>query len=154
MVKPPAVWDSAALKIWEAVCGLFDPGDVRRHTVRRPLARLTWPIESAPTERERLRALARLAADDGREADALAFANGWQRQLGRARRAFSRPTAIVHPRALALLGSRDTFRVTDLERMAGCSSACGRPSPRGRRAARCARPPRRPTTRPTRWSSG
>ena len=79
---------------WEAVCELFDPDDVRRHTTRRPLARLTWPIEAAPTERERLRALARLAADEPREADALAFANGWQRKLGRARRAFSRPTAI------------------------------------------------------------
>ena len=96
---------------------------MRRHTTRRPLARLTWPIESAPTERERLRALARLAADDPREADALAYANGWQRKLGRARRAFSRPTAIRHPRAVALLASRETFRVTDLERMAGCSSA-------------------------------
>ena len=49
--------------------------------------------------------------------------NGWQRKLGRARRAFSRPTAIRHPRAVALLTSRDTFRVTDLERMATCSSA-------------------------------
>ena len=112
-----------ASPFWEAVCELFDADDVRRHTTRRPLARLTWPIESAPTERERLRSLARLAADDPREADALAYANGWQRKLGRARRAFSRPTAIRHPRAVALLASRETFRVTDLERMAGCSSA-------------------------------
>ncbi len=112
-----------ASPFWEAVCGLFDPDDVRRHTTRRPLARLTWPIESAPTERERLRSLARLAASDPREADALAFANGWQRKLGRAKRAFTRPTAIRHPRAVALLASRETFRVTDLERMAGCSSA-------------------------------
>ena len=112
-----------ASPFWEAVCELFDPDDVRQHTTRRPLARLTWPIESAPTERERLRALARLAADDPREADALAYANGWQRKLGRARRAFSRPTAIRHPRAVALLASRETFRVTDLERMATCSSA-------------------------------
>ena len=108
---------------WEAVCDLFAPDDVRRHTTRRPLARLTWPIESAPTERERLRALARLSAGDPREAEALAYANGWQRKLGRARRAFARPTAIRHPRAVALLTSRDTFRVTDLERMATCSSA-------------------------------
>ncbi len=108
---------------WEAVCELFEADDVRLHTTRRPLARLTWPIESAPTERERLRALARLAAEDPREANALAYANGWQRKLGRARRAFARPTAIRHPRALALLDSRETFRVTDLERMAGCSSA-------------------------------
>ena len=112
-----------ASPFWEAVCELFDQDDVRRHTTRRPLSRLTWPIESAPTERERLRALARLAAVDPREADALAYANGWQRKLGRARRAFARPTAIRHPRAMALLASRDTFRVTDLERMAGCSSA-------------------------------
>jgi ATP-dependent helicase/DNAse subunit B len=108
---------------WEAVCELFDADDVQRHTTRRPLARLTWPIEAAPTERERLRALARLAADDPREANALAYANGWQRKLGRARGAFSRPTAVRHARALALLASRETFRVTDLERMAGCSSA-------------------------------
>ena len=112
-----------ASPFWEAVCRLFAPDDVRRHTTRRPLARLTWPIESAPTERERLRALARLAADEPREADALAFANGWQRKLGRAKKAFSRPTALRHPRAVSLLASRDTFRVTDLERMAGCSSA-------------------------------
>ncbi len=108
---------------WEALRGLFDADDVRHHTRRRPLSRLTWPLEEAPTERERLRSLAGLAAVDAREADALAFANGWQRKLTRARRAFSRPTQLRHPRALALVGGRDTFRVTDLERMAGCSSA-------------------------------
>ena len=79
-----------ASPFWDAVCGLFAPDDVRRYTTRRPLAQLTWPIESAPTERERLRSLARLAADDPREADALAYANGWQRKLGGARRI--RPT--------------------------------------------------------------
>ena len=108
---------------WEAVCELFDADDIRRRATRRPLARLTWPIEAAPTERERLRSLARLAADDPREANALAYANGWQRKLGRARGAFSRRTAVRHPRALALLASRETFRVPDLERMASCSSA-------------------------------
>jgi ATP-dependent helicase/DNAse subunit B len=108
---------------WEAVRSLFDPDEVRRHTSRRPLSRLTWPLEEAPTERERLRSLAGLAAADPRGAEALALANGWGRKLGRARRAFARPTRIAHPRALALLGARETFRVTDLERMAGCSSA-------------------------------
>ncbi len=112
-----------ASPFWESVCELFEPDAVRLHTTRRPLARLTWPIEAAPTERERLRSLARLASDDPREADALAFANGWQRKLRRAKRAFSRPTGIEHPRARALLASRETFRVTDLERMAGCSAA-------------------------------
>lgn len=108
---------------WEAVRALFDGDDVRRHTIRRPLSRLTWPLEDAPTERERLRSLAGLAAVDVRGAEALALANGWGRKLARAVRAFSRPTQIHHPRALALLGARETFRVTDLERMAGCSSA-------------------------------
>lgn len=108
---------------WEAVQSLFEADDVRRHTTRRPLSRLTWTFEDAPTERERLRSLADLAAVDARAAEALALANGWGRKLARARRAFSRPTGIRHPRALALLRSRDTFRVTDLERMAGCSSA-------------------------------
>ncbi|RDI73772.1 PD-(D/E)XK nuclease superfamily [Gaiella occulta] len=108
---------------WEAVRSLFDADDVRRQTTRRPLSHLTWTFEDAPTERERLRSLAALAAVDARAAEALALANGWGRKLARARRAFSRPTGIRHPRALALLGSRDTFRVTDLERMAGCSSA-------------------------------
>ena len=97
---------------------------VRLHTTRRPLARLTWPIEAAPTERERLRALARLAADDpkrGRRArvrERLAA----QARPGDDARSRGRP-AITHPRALALLASRETFRVTDLERMAGCSAA-------------------------------
>ncbi len=108
---------------WESVAELFDADAVRTHTTRRPLSRLTWPVELAPSDRERLRALARLSATDPREAEALAFANGWQRKLGRARRAFVRPTELRHPRAIALLGNRETFRVTDLERMAGCSSA-------------------------------
>lgn len=108
---------------WEAVRMLFDADDVRRHTVRRPLSRLTWPLEQAPTERERLRSLVELAASDAKGAESLALANGWARKLARARRAFARPTRIAHPRALALLGARETFRVTDLERMAGCSSA-------------------------------
>ena len=112
-----------ASPFWDAVRALFESEDVQRQTVRRPLSRLTWPIESAPTERERLRSLSRLAAEDPREAEALAYANGWQRKLGRARGAFSRPTAIVHPRAVALLASRATFSVSGLERMAGCSSA-------------------------------
>ncbi|MEI7760358.1 MAG: PD-(D/E)XK nuclease family protein [Thermoleophilia bacterium] len=126
LVREAATDDGApreASPFWDAVCELFAADDVRRHTTRRPLARLTWPIEAAPTERERLRALARLAADDPREADARASANGWQRKLDRARSAFSRPTAIRHPRAVALLTARPTFRVTDLERMADCSSA-------------------------------
>ncbi|MDH5332814.1 MAG: exodeoxyribonuclease V subunit gamma [Thermoleophilia bacterium] len=112
-----------ASPFWAAVRGLFDPDDVRAQTTRRPLSRLAWPLEEAPTERERLRALARVVATDPSGAEALALANGWERRLRRARRAFSRPTGVRQPAAIAVLGGRETFRVTDLERMAGCSAA-------------------------------
>jgi superfamily I DNA/RNA helicase len=43
---------------WEETLAHFDPDDVRRWTRRRPLAALTGPVDGAPTERARLRALA------------------------------------------------------------------------------------------------
>ena len=74
-----------ASPFWHDVQTLFDADDVRRWTHRRPLSALTWPLEDAPTERERLRALAELAARDSEAADGLARANGWERRLERAR---------------------------------------------------------------------
>ena len=71
--------------------------DVQRATRRRPLSALTWPLESAPSERERLRALVRLAADDADGADALAAANDWSRRLDRARGAFDRDDRSAEP---------------------------------------------------------
>jgi len=112
-----------ASPFWHDVQGLFDADDVRRWTRRRPLSALTWPLEEAPTERERLRALAELAAHDGDTARALARANGWERRLERALAAFHRPTRITHPLVLEQLGSRTSFGVTELERFADCSSA-------------------------------
>lgn len=108
---------------WEAVKELFDADDARRHTHRRPLSSFTWELEAAPTERERLRALAGIAARSPREASALARENGWDRRLDRATRAFDRSTRITHERALRLLGSREAYSVSELERMASCSSA-------------------------------
>jgi ATP-dependent helicase/DNAse subunit B len=108
---------------WEEVRSAFAPDDVRRWTCRRPLSALTWSLDDAPSDRERLRALADLAARDGDAAEALARANGWQRRLDRARGAFSRPTRITHPLVLEQLGARTTFNVTELERFADCSSA-------------------------------
>ena len=108
---------------WEAVRELFDSDDVRRHTVRRPLSALTRELEAAPTERERLRALAVLAASVPDDASALARENGWDRRLSRATRAFRRPTRLTHQRALRLVGGRDAYSVSELERMASCSSA-------------------------------
>ena len=96
----------------------------RAGRARRPLSALTWPLEGAPTERERLRALAALAATS-RRAPALAVANGWERRLERARDARSR--AQTRARAPASCSSssarRTTFSVTELERFADCSSA-------------------------------
>lgn len=112
-----------ASPFWEAVRALFDPDDVRRQTTRRPLSGLTWELEDAPTDRERLRALAGIASRAPREAAALAHENGWERRLQRATRAFERPTRLTHERALRLVGSRDAYSVSDLERMASCSSA-------------------------------
>jgi ATP-dependent helicase/nuclease subunit B len=108
---------------WDDVRSLFDPGDVARATQRRPLSSLTWTLESAPSERERLRALARLAVDDAASADALASANGWARRLERARGAFERSTELRNPLVLDWLGQRTSFAATELERFADCSSA-------------------------------
>ncbi len=112
-----------ASPFWHDVQSLFDAEDVRRWTRRRPLSALTWPLEEAPTERERLRALAELATREAAAAGAVARANGWERRLERARGAFERPTRLTHPLVLEQLSSRGVFSVTELERFADCSSA-------------------------------
>jgi hypothetical protein len=111
-----------ASPFWEEVRGLFASDDVKRWTRRRPLSALTWGLEEAPTERERLRSLAALAAGDPDEAGALAAANGWERRLSRARRAFDRSTNLTNPAVLAELDARTSFSATELEAFAGCSS--------------------------------
>ncbi|HJQ75507.1 MAG TPA: hypothetical protein VJ814_11500, partial [Gaiellaceae bacterium] len=58
-----------ASPFWDDVQSLFDGDDVRRWTRRRPLSALTWPLEEAPSERERLRALAELAVRDAPAAE-------------------------------------------------------------------------------------
>jgi ATP-dependent helicase/DNAse subunit B len=108
---------------WDEVAVLFDPDDVGRWTRRRPLSQLTWPLEEAPTERERLRALATLAVAEPKQAAALAAANGWERRLERAQGALKRATRLTHPRVLAELEAKTPFNVTELERFADCSSA-------------------------------
>jgi ATP-dependent helicase/DNAse subunit B len=107
---------------WDEVQALFEKDDVARWTRRRPLSELTWPLEEAPTDRERLRAVAMRAASDSETADAIAIANGWDRRLARALRAFDRPTRLTHPQVLAELAAKSTFGVTELERFADCSS--------------------------------
>jgi PD-(D/E)XK nuclease superfamily len=111
-----------ASPFWEEVQMLFPAEDVRRWTRRRPLSQLTWPVDDAPTDRERLRAVASLAADDRATAEAIANANEWQRRLERALDSFNRPTRLTHPLVLEELERRATFAVTELERFADCSS--------------------------------
>jgi ATP-dependent helicase/nuclease subunit B len=115
-----------ASPFWEDAAAVFLTEDVERSTRRRALSELTWPIETAPTERERVRALARLTAGDGEAAAlavALAEANGWSRRLQRARGAFVRNTRLRNPAVLAYLGGRTVFGATELERFVDCSSA-------------------------------
>ena len=101
---------------------LWPADEVERWTTRRRLSSLTWQLERAPTERERLRALAALAPSDPQTADAAARSNGWERKLERARTAFDRTTELRHPSVLEELRNRSTFGVTELEAFADCSS--------------------------------
>jgi ATP-dependent helicase/nuclease subunit B len=125
LVREGATDDGApreASPFWEEAQMLFPADDVQRWTRRRALSQLTWPIDEAPTERERLRALASLAADDRPAAEGVAAANAWERRLQRALQAFRRPTRLTHPLVLEELARRATFAVTELERFADCSS--------------------------------
>ena len=111
-----------ASPFWDELRAVFAAADVARWTRRRPLSALTWALDEAPTERERLRALAALAAVDAAGAEGLACANGWERRYRRARRAFRRSTRLRHPAVLAEVGARTTFNATELEAFASCSS--------------------------------
>ena len=108
---------------WDEVVALFDDEDVRRWTRRRPLSQLTWELEGAPTERERLRALALLAVTEPRRR----AGTRRRERLGAAARA---RTGRVHARdeahasrVLGELSAKTPFNVTELERFADCSSA-------------------------------
>jgi ATP-dependent helicase/DNAse subunit B len=125
LVREAATDDGAprqASPFWDDVRAVFDPDDLPRATRRRALSELVWPIESAPSERERLRALAWLSTYDSAGAAAIARANGWERRLDRATGAFVRPTRLTDPAVLESLRSRAMFGVTELESFAGCSS--------------------------------
>jgi ATP-dependent helicase/DNAse subunit B len=108
---------------WEETAAAFDPDDVAHATTRRPLSALTRPLEGAPSERERLRALVLLGTADAAAARALAESNGWERRLARARSALRRDTRLRSPELLSFFGAKTTFAVTELERFADCSSA-------------------------------
>ncbi len=107
---------------WDDVRSVFDRGDVERWTTRRRLSALVRQLDDAPSERERIRAAAALAATDPGQARELGRAYGWERRIDRALAAFRRPTRLAHPRVLEELAARTTFSVTELESFAECSS--------------------------------
>jgi ATP-dependent helicase/DNAse subunit B len=126
LVREAATDDGAPREpspFWEEVAAVFDEDDVARNTLRRPLSALTWALESAPSDRERLRSLALQSVSEPEAARALAEANGWGRQLARARGALHRETRLTSDVLLAFYGAKTTFGVTELERFADCSSA-------------------------------
>jgi ATP-dependent helicase/DNAse subunit B len=112
-----------ASPFWADVRSLFATDEIARTTQRRSLSSLTWPLETAPSERERLRALAHLAVTDADSSAALAAANGWSRRLDRALSAFHRETRLTSPAVLSWVSERTVFSATELERFADCSSA-------------------------------
>jgi ATP-dependent helicase/DNAse subunit B len=111
-----------ASPFWDEVRARFAADDVARATRRRALAALTWPLERAPSERERLRATAALAAGEPDEARGLARANGWERRIDRALAAVERETRLTNPAVLGQLDALTRFSVTELETFATCSS--------------------------------
>jgi ATP-dependent helicase/DNAse subunit B len=107
---------------YDEVRSRFTREDVARWTRRRPLSALVWPVDRAPSERERLRATAALASRDEVDARALAKANGWERRVERALAAFARPTRLTNPVVLRQLEEMARFSVTELEQFGDCSS--------------------------------
>ena len=125
LVREAATDDGRPLEaspFWDEVRSRFEPADVERWTRRRPLSSLSWELHRAPTQRERLRAVATLAASDEPGARALAAAGGWERQIDRALAAFERPTALVNPAVLRSLRAQERYSATDLEKFVDCSS--------------------------------
>jgi ATP-dependent helicase/nuclease subunit B len=125
LVREAATDDGAPRQsspFWDDIRAALRPEDVERWTRRRALSQLVWPLEAAPSERERLRALASLSTSDPQAARAVARANEWERRLDRALHAFERPTRLSNPAVLELLRSKAMFGVTELEAFAGCSS--------------------------------
>ena len=125
LVREAATEDGRPLEpspFYEEVRSRFAQAEVERWTRRRPLSALHWELHAAPTERERLRAVAALASDHETVARAIAASAGWGRQIDRALAAFSRPTRLANPRVLERLREQGRFSVTELETFGECSA--------------------------------
>ena len=96
--------------------------DVERFTARRPLSALSWELHLAPTERERLRAVAALAGAE-RVAGAGAGGGRWLGAPDRAgaRRLPASDEARESGRA-SRVAEQTRFSATELEKFVDCSS--------------------------------
>jgi ATP-dependent helicase/nuclease subunit B len=112
-LEPSPFWSEVV-----RVLGPQSPALVRR----RGLADVSWPLRTAPTDRERLRALARELRDDADWATGVGAMMGWERKLRRAAVATRHETRVRDPEILAELAATERFSVTELERYGDCSS--------------------------------
>jgi ATP-dependent helicase/DNAse subunit B len=106
---------------WAEVVRVLGPqsaGLVRR----RGLADVSWPLAAAPSDRERLRALARDLRSEPEWAIDVGAMMGWERKLRRAAVATRHPTQLRDPGLLAELAAGERYSVTELERYGDCSS--------------------------------
>ena len=96
---------------WDDVQAVLDPADVARWTTRRALSALVWPIEGAPTDRERVR-VARVARRTVTAPPRPLWParKGWERRFDRALAAFDRPTRLTDPSVLEQLRGRGDVR--------------------------------------------
>ena len=89
---------------------------------RRGLADLSWPLAAAPSDRERLRTLARDLREDADWAMGIGALLGWERKLRRAAGATRHETRVRDAELLAELRAGERYSVTELERYGDCSS--------------------------------
>ena len=88
---------------------------------RRGFSDIVFPVDYAPTVRERARSIAALAAVDADEALRLAGAAGVTGAIRRALAGRRQGTRLGDPRLLEELQERDPFGVTELDRFGKCS---------------------------------
>ena len=90
--------------------------------LRRGFSDVVFPVEDAPTVRERARSIAALAATDADEALRLAGAAGVTGAIRRALAARRQGTRLSDQRLLDELQEKDPFGVTELDRFGKCSN--------------------------------
>ena len=112
-LEPSPFWAEVARVLGDQAAGL-----VRR----RGLADVSYPLEQAPSDRERLRALARELREDEEWALLTASHLGWERKLRRAAASRRRAGDVVDPALVEALAATERYSVTELEKYVDCSA--------------------------------